>query len=426
MTGNASSLDIAAAAAGAQATTRAVLCAVGAFFITISTSYIAATPAAAQIVHTERVKTFEIGPVKNKREIWKGIGLWGPLLGTKSHVGMAAPKFVYRYRWTQKGQQCSLAFNKLELDVTLTLPEWAYRNANGTTPELRNYFDCVKKTVTIHEHRHADIWLEELERLEDELVAGLANVACDRFQARYKQIYRRSQIRANRRQQAFDKAEYASPRYLRCDNASYMPNAPRRHEVRAKYPDLYNETAEVVDVSEEAGDNVGVDDAGVDDDTTDVTAAQPSDGSVDEASALPTAAELDGALSGGDPAGATGVPIDLGFGQSGGQPAFENTKLAAAAGAILMLVIIGWQLWQRRFAQLGQVEPAAADDAWAAKALANVDREPGRRATSRRDQNWRETANKRRHPSEPVPVAPEASADAMAKPKPVAFGKRRS
>lgn len=172
-------------------------------------------PAWAKIVYLEKTNHFDIGyDLKTKRDVWKAIRRTGPTLGKRRVLGTTNGRINYKYRLKRSSGRCSVSQSRFSVHVKIKLPTWqrSYQAPQST----QNYFGCVLRTVTIHEKRHAKIWLETAERMENAFSDNLQGLRCDEIKQRAKSIYRRIYDHSRRRQSAFDAAEKTRGRYKKC------------------------------------------------------------------------------------------------------------------------------------------------------------------------------------------------------------------
>ncbi|MEO0617697.1 MAG: DUF922 domain-containing protein [Pseudomonadota bacterium] len=176
---------------------------------------IGGTPAVAQIDFKERRTYYTLPPLlDSKREIWEAIERYGPHGRQGNAIGTASSDASMRFTSKRRGNLCTLDTLALKMHVTLRLPRWPSAYANDD-PQ-RQFFRCVKATVTVHEKRHAEIHLETVKRAERVMREGLRDIRCGDFVKRAKGLYNREMHRGARRQRAFDTADYARPRYQAC------------------------------------------------------------------------------------------------------------------------------------------------------------------------------------------------------------------
>lgn len=201
----------------------------------------AVSTAHAETTFRQRAEYFDIsGFVNSRKEMWDAIRDWGPS-GTsgKLIVGTAQPRFGYSYKAKQQGGRCYVHDLKVSVGVVLRLPQW---NAKGLAkPELQRYFDCVLRTVTVHEKRHGTIAYETGQQIERALLAELDGTQCKGYKARANSIFRRVIAEGGTRQNDFDRRDYARRRYQQCYNSDgpqvdLNANTYRESAVRRRPP----------------------------------------------------------------------------------------------------------------------------------------------------------------------------------------------
>ncbi|MEM9356535.1 MAG: DUF922 domain-containing protein [Pseudomonadota bacterium] len=178
-----------------------------------------ASTAHAETTFRQRAEYFDIsGYVNSRKEMWDAIRDWGPSgTGGKLIVGTAQPRFGYSYKFKKKGGRCYVTDLKVSVGVVLRLPQW---NAKGfAKPELQRYFDCVLRTVTVHEKRHGQIAYETGQQIERAMMSDLDGSSCNGLKQRAKSIFHRVIAEGGVRQTEFDRRDYARRRYQQCNNS---------------------------------------------------------------------------------------------------------------------------------------------------------------------------------------------------------------
>ncbi len=184
----------------------------------------------ADVQYRETVRTYDIsGLIETPDDIWKGIRRWGPSemwrSGTVVGTARGLVRTKYQSRRNEAGR-CSLTDMTVNVEVLIKLPTW---DTIGSAPQhLQQYFACVRRTVTVHENRHAQIWYQTGARIAQASFAELDNVPCKDFSRRASEVYRRVFMEGRHRQAEFDRADAARRRYDRCD--------PRNGQVAASGP----------------------------------------------------------------------------------------------------------------------------------------------------------------------------------------------
>ena len=174
-----------------------------------------ASPAAQAALHyDERTETFEIGAAADAASISQAIRRFGPEAGRTHAIAATAAQTSWT-RTLQRGPSgCKVKSIEVTMNVALALPTWQGRSR--ATPELQKYWDCVAKTVTTHEKRHAQIWRETGHKLDKELGELTDWMPCGQLDEQLKETADRIQSSARGRQSAFDDEERRRPRYEQC------------------------------------------------------------------------------------------------------------------------------------------------------------------------------------------------------------------
>ncbi len=182
-----------------------------------------ALPSWAEPQYRQRVEYFDIsGHVNSRREMWDAIRDWGPSQNLNSYiVGQAKPRIGYSYQLRQRKGRCRFEKLDVTVGVVLRLPSWDLKDF--AKPDLRRYFACVLRTVTVHEKRHAQIAYEAGERIEARFMSELNGGQCRGFAERAKSVYHEVLAEHGRRQADFDQRDYARRRYEKCNSGSGGP-----------------------------------------------------------------------------------------------------------------------------------------------------------------------------------------------------------
>jgi predicted secreted Zn-dependent protease len=207
-----------------------------------------AAPAAHATLHyEERTEPFEIGAgITDSASLWQAIRRFGPEAGGAHAIGTAGAKTSWT-RTLQRGPLgCKLKTIDVTMNVSLALPTWQGRSR--AAPDLQKYWDCVAKTVTTHEKRHAQIWREAGHKLDTELNALTAWLPCGQLDEQLKETADRIQSEARGRQAAFDDEDRRRPRYEQC-KAELKKTADAAETKAPVAADAHNDT--------ESGDTKG-------------------------------------------------------------------------------------------------------------------------------------------------------------------------
>ncbi len=172
--------------------------------------------AQAEVVYRERVETFEIGVRDGLPEdIWTAIRRFGPFIQGKHAVGSAQG----RLKWSglsiaRRGHTCRLEAHTVDVEVVMTLPEW-WRARSAPADQLA-YWQCIERTVTIHEKRHAEIWRETGEAIDRAFRRFDDWMPCDELRAAIGETGNRLFQEGARRQRVFDDEDRRRRRYEQC------------------------------------------------------------------------------------------------------------------------------------------------------------------------------------------------------------------
>lgn len=175
----------------------------------------AMTSADAEIRYKESSEDHEIGyDIKTKQHIWRALKRIGPVLGGQHVLGSAWGQMGYAYKSRRSGEMCTITEVQVEVNVKIKLPQWHYEFQ--ADQDGRDFFACVRQTVIVHEKRHAEIWYETAQELEDAFLGELQGVRCDAFKARASAIYDRIFKRSRTRQKEFDDDDAKSGNFEKC------------------------------------------------------------------------------------------------------------------------------------------------------------------------------------------------------------------
>lgn len=188
----------------------------------------ATKPVIARVDFTTRNTYYEISDfIDSRRKLWQAIDMWGPRSNShRSALGTASRRISHKRRVLRSGKRCSITDVNVTVRVVLTLPQWSKRYR--AKPHLQRYFDCISRTVTVHEKRHAQISYETGKRLEAALRSDLLRVPCDDFRRREGATVRRIIEQGRIRQKTFDRMDYAKPRYQKCHRMARKQRSPTK------------------------------------------------------------------------------------------------------------------------------------------------------------------------------------------------------
>jgi len=184
--------------------------------------------ASAEVTYRESVRTFELGGQIYTREgIWNAIRRYGKTNHKSSStvVGWANLAIGYRVEYEKRGSVCRPTNVRVDVRAIINLPHWSF--VHQASPDVRDYYSCVKETVTVHERRHGDIARKTGEELERRLIQRLDGIPCREHTDRAKAIYEAVLADGSRRQRQFDERDYARNRYQKCQNPNTVVRSQR-------------------------------------------------------------------------------------------------------------------------------------------------------------------------------------------------------
>ncbi len=171
--------------------------------------------ATAEVFFKETQSRYDLETgLRTKRDLWRSVGKRGPRHGDGRAIGTALGKPRLNYRFTQKGDRCSISEIQMRMHVELRLPR--FPSIHSADPVLKAYYRCIKKTVVVHEREHSRIWYETARKADRALKSALRDVPCGTFKQHASKVFRRTIAQGQKRQTAFDTADYARKRYQRC------------------------------------------------------------------------------------------------------------------------------------------------------------------------------------------------------------------
>ncbi len=182
------------------------------------------TLAYGEVVYAEQVETYDVGTRGGTpNDLWKSIGRFGPKLDGSDAIGTTGGSVAWGpYKATRTPQGCVIKDLKVDVSVKILLPEWQLSYTG--TPASQAFWDCVVRTVTIHENRHAEIWRETGDRI-DRALLGLGPIPCNDVKSRVDQVARAIHGEGRERQAAFDAEDKRKRRYEQCFALRNRPTA---------------------------------------------------------------------------------------------------------------------------------------------------------------------------------------------------------
>ena len=149
------------------------------------------------------IRTYEVTG-ETYRELLASMRRNGPMAARtgRRHFGVTEVEFRQSFDYQEAGSRCELLGARIDLVMTIVLPEWTDR-ANASHTTVRRW-ERLREDIVAHEERHAEIAREYLEKLRAELDRPVSAISCAALEAGIKA---RSQIvldQHRRSQLAFD------------------------------------------------------------------------------------------------------------------------------------------------------------------------------------------------------------------------------
>ncbi len=187
-----------------------------------------ALPLRAEVHYREQVETFEIGIRDGTPEdIWTAIRRYGPLVQGKHAVGSASGQLNWSdLSIARRGGDCRLERHTVGVTVVMTLPEWW--RAGRAPDDQRTYWQCIERTVTVHERRHAEIWRETAHAIDRALGRLDDWTPCNELRAAISTTANRLYQEGASRQRAFDDEDGRRRRYQQCPTPAAAADARTR------------------------------------------------------------------------------------------------------------------------------------------------------------------------------------------------------
>ncbi len=125
----------------------------------------------------------------------------GPRVDGDIFFGLTSTSLAYRVGYIERAGLCETTDARVEIDVTITLPEW---QAPPSSPyELRRDWQRFAQALRRHEERHRDLAIEHAHALR-RAVDGLRAPTCDAVAALATERAQRSQALAEAAHRAYD------------------------------------------------------------------------------------------------------------------------------------------------------------------------------------------------------------------------------
>lgn len=174
-----------------------------------------ASPANAEVVYQERTEKFDIQVFGHTAmAIREAIRLKRPASFDEHTIGTTMSTMNWSRRAKVSGGECRLEKIEVKLAVAITVPAWPGRDF--APPEQQRHWDCVERTVTVHEHRHAEIWRETAQQMDRAMLTHTQPMACAELDQTLARTYKDIHNRGKQRQAAFDAEEKTNGRYEKC------------------------------------------------------------------------------------------------------------------------------------------------------------------------------------------------------------------
>ena len=195
----------------------------------------------ADVVFKRNIRTYDIGAkVGTRKAIWHGLRRNGPRVDGQRALGSAMGVVRWQFDWARERGSCRIRRFRVFVDVEIILPKW--RMEDVFPSQVNDYWQCVKRTVTRHENRHAEIWYETAYRIDKLIATQLRGpLPCHNLKAHVDHKIDPVFQEGRRRQTQFDKADFARRRYAQCRAnpktanrgsspvLAYAKNVDRRH-----------------------------------------------------------------------------------------------------------------------------------------------------------------------------------------------------
>jgi predicted secreted Zn-dependent protease len=169
----------------------------------------------AEVRLRESTEFFDIGFVDgNPDQLWKGLQRNGPFAHTGIIVGTTKSNASLTRTVQQTAKGCLLKSAEVNMTLLVTLPAWSWRNS--APPEHQAYWDCVERTVTIHENRHVEIWKETAHGIDTTLSELTVPMPCADLNGRVTEVFNLLMQEGRARQATFDADDRKRQRYEKC------------------------------------------------------------------------------------------------------------------------------------------------------------------------------------------------------------------
>lgn len=174
-----------------------------------------ASTANADVAYQERTEKFDIQVYGNTAmAIREAIRLKRPASFDEHTIGTTMSTMNWSRRAKVSRGECRLEKIEVQLSIVITVPAWPGRTL--APPEQQRHWDCVERTVTVHEHRHAEIWRETAQQIDRAMLMHTQPMSCSELDQNLARTYTDIHNRGKQRQAAFDAEERTNGRYEKC------------------------------------------------------------------------------------------------------------------------------------------------------------------------------------------------------------------
>ena len=125
----------------------------------------------------------------------------GPRVGGDIFFGLTSTSLSYRFGYRERAGLCETTGARVDLDVTITLPEW--QSTPAAPYELRRDWQRFSQALRRHEERHRDLAVEHAHAVR-RAVDGLRAPTCDAVAALAAQRAAQAQTVAEAAHRAYD------------------------------------------------------------------------------------------------------------------------------------------------------------------------------------------------------------------------------
>ena len=148
------------------------------------------------------VRRYAVGG-ETAEAVHRSMGDGGPTLDGTTYFGMTASEIGVRFRTAEADDGCRLDAVEVDLDLTMTLPEW--EPAGPTDYALRRDWARFESALRRHEDGHRDRAVAGAQAVADAL-AGVRAATCAEADAEGQRRVREAQDRTAAEQERYDDA----------------------------------------------------------------------------------------------------------------------------------------------------------------------------------------------------------------------------